>query len=354
MAETSFQEKTEEPTSKRLSDAREEGNVARSSEFNSVFILLFSFVTLYFLSNKIMSSLSHGFILFYQNMMDFKITDTNAQRFFLLGLNSMVGLILPFLLAIMLAGILVNVLQVGFLFTLKPITPNFKRVDPISGFKKFVSSNSLMELFKSIVKIVILGMITYKTIKSHETDYFLLAQKDLSDIILFIGNLTFNIAMKTTGVLLVLAIVDLIYQKKKYKKDLKMTKQEVKEEMKQVLGDPEVKGRIRSIQLRSAMQRMMDRVEEADVVITNPTHLAVALKYDNENMGAPVVLAKGARLIAEKIKQKAKEHDIPIIENKPLARSLFKLCEVGAEVPFELFQAVAEVFAYVFQLKNKK
>ena len=176
----------------------------------------------------------------------------------------------------------------------------------------------------------------------------------IGKILFFISNMLFQIAIRTTGALFFLALADLLYQRWQYKKDLKMTKQEVKDEMKQAEGDPQVKSHIRSLQLSRARERMMQKVAEADVVITNPTRLAVALKYDLENMDAPVVLAKGARLIAQRIRQLALEHDIPIVENKPLAQSLFKMCEVGREIPFELFHAVAEVFAYVYHLKNKK
>jgi len=354
MAEDSFQEKTEDPTAKRLDEARQEGNVPKSVEFNSVFILLFAIVSLYFISGQLLSKLSHGFTIFYQEIAHFQLTDTSLQYYALLGVKSMIGLILPFLLVVTIVGVLVNVVQVGFLFTPKSITPDIKRINPISGFKRYATARPYVDLIKGILKIIILAWITYRTLKTHERDFFLLAQKEIIDIVMFIGKVMFLIAMKTTAALFVLAVFDLIYQRRQYKKDLRMTKQQIKEEMKQAEGDPEIKRQIRSIQLSKARERMMDLVKEADVVITNPTHLAVALKYDTDTMSTPVVVAKGARLIAEKIKAIAKEHNIPVLENKPLARSLFKLCEVGAEIPFELFHAVAEIFAYVYQLKNKQ
>lgn len=354
MAEGSFQEKTEEATPKRLSEARESGNVPKSAELNSVFVLMFGMMTLSFLGSHILQQLSSGFKIFYREAANIEISMSSIQYYLPLGLKSFVSLLAPVLAVLTLVGVGVNLAQVGVLFTLKPLIPDFKKMNPLTGFKKFVSPKSLVELLKGILKLLIVGFISYSTIMGEEDRYLLLINAHVGEIIAFIGSIVFQVAIRTTAALLILAIFDLYYQRWQYKKDMRMTKEEVKEEQKQAEGDPLVKGQIRSMQQTRARQRMMDAVPEADVVITNPTQLAIALKYDIEAMGAPVILAKGARHLAKKIREVALEHDIPIVENKPLAQSLYKIGEVGNEIPYELFHAVAEVFAYVFQMKQKR
>ncbi|MCG8606309.1 EscU/YscU/HrcU family type III secretion system export apparatus switch protein, partial [bacterium] len=226
-------------------------------------------------------------------------------------------------------------------------------INPINGFKKFFALKSLVELTKGILKLIVVGGIAYWTLMEHRDRYLYLVYGSVGDIMFFIGSLMFQLVLRTLAALLAMAILDLIYQRWQFKKDMKMTKEEVKEEAKQMEGDPLVKGAIKSLQQTRSRERMMSNVEEADVVVTNPVHLAVAMKYDPEETGAPIVLAKGARILAEKIKEIATEHKIPIIENKPLARSLYKLGQIGKEIPFELFHTVAEVFAYVYQMKNR-
>lgn len=353
MADDSFQEKTEEATPRKLAKAREEGKVAKSVEFNSVFILLFGLMALNFISTKIFTDLKYDFRLFYQNIGDFDLTIDSTRKLLTTGIGTMLSLIAPFVGTIAMMGIVVNVVQVGFVFTTKPLEPNLAKLNPITGFSKFFNLKSSVELVKGIFKLIVVGGIAYVTLKSHEDDYLKLIHADIADIISFIGTVMFQLGVRTLGALLVLAILDLIYQRWQFKKDMKMSKEEVKDESKQAEGDPQVKTAIRSLQLSRARQRMMDKVPEADVVITNPTELAIALKYDPENMGAPVIVAKGQRLIARKIREVAAKHSIPIYENKPLARSLYKLGQIGKEVPIELFHAVAEVFAYVYRLRNR-
>ncbi|MFQ5750511.1 MAG: flagellar biosynthesis protein FlhB [bacterium] len=353
MADDSFQEKTEQATPKRLQEAREKGNVAKSPEFNSVFILFFGLLTLYFLSSAIFNDLNNGYTIFYQEMGNFEITLNSISYYLGLGIKAISGLFAPLLIVLVIVGVGVNVAQVGFLFTLKPLIPDFSKLNPLSGFKKFFSLRSFIELLKGILKLLIVGLITYWTIMGQKDRYLTLIYESVGEIINFIGSVIFQIALRTTAALLVLAIFDLIYQRWQYKKDLMMTKQEVKEELKQAEGDPLIKSTIKSLQFARSRERMMNNVPQADVVVTNPTKLAVALKYDSVKMNAPVVVAKGARLLAQRIKEIAKEHDIPIIENKPLAQSLYKICQVGKEIPFEFFHTVAEVFAYVYQLKNR-
>jgi flagellar biosynthetic protein FlhB len=345
MAEESFQEKTEQATPKRIAKAREEGNVAKSVELNSVFILFFGLLTLYFLGGKILNHLVLLFKTVYQEAGNFLISESSIQYYFSYSLKAMVGLMAPLLIVIAIVGVGVNVAQIGLLFTTKPLTPNLAKLNPITGFKRLFALKSLVELVKGILKILIVGLIAYAVITSEKDNYLLLMNESVGNILIFASKLVFRIAIYATAALLVLAIFDFVYQKWQYKKNLMMTKQEVKEEAKEAEGDPLIKSTIRSIQRARARQRMMESVPEADVVVTNPTELAVALKYDPETMAAPEVVAKGARLIAQKIKEIATEHGIPIYENKPLAQSLYKMSTIGNQIPFELFHAVAEVFA---------
>lgn len=354
MAENSALDKTEEATPKRLQKAREKGNVPKSPELNSVFILFFGLLTLYFLSTGILNRLISIFKSFYQQAGSMTITNSSIQYLFSAGLGAMISMIAPLMIVLTIIGLSVNVVQFGFLFTLKPLAPQLSRLNPLTGFKKFFSLKSLMELAKSFLKIFLVGLITYWTIHRNIESYIQLIHESVGQILVFIATSVFRIAMSIAGALMVLAVVDFLYQKWQFKKDLRMTKEEVKDEQKDVEGDPLVKNAIRSLQRERARQRMMDDVPRADVVVTNPTNLAIAMKYNPETMSAPVVLAKGARLIAEKIKKIAKQHAIPIIENKPLAQSLYKSCEIGKQIPFELFQTVAEVFAYVYQRKQNR
>jgi flagellar biosynthetic protein FlhB len=219
--------------------------------------------------------------------------------------------------------------------------------------KKFVSLKSMVELVKSMFKIVIVGGVAYVIVEK-EMHYFpSLMQQSVVDILLFIASVTFKIFFFVCLVLIFLAALDYVYQRWQHEKSLKMTKQEVKDERKQTEGDPKIKARIRSIQLEMAQRRMMEAIPEADVVITNPTHLALAIKFDAKEMIAPTVLAKGSGFIAERIKEVAREHNVPIVEDKPLAQAMFKLVEIGDFIPIELYRAVAEVLAYVYRLKGQ-
>ncbi|MFQ5705958.1 MAG: flagellar biosynthesis protein FlhB [bacterium] len=354
MAEDSFQEKTEQATPKQLEKAREEGNVAKSAELNSVFVLFIGLMILYFLSGKILSQSVDLFKFFYSQAGHVAINQSSILYYFTLCLKFLVSLVTPLVIGLIVVGLGVNWAQFGFLFSTKPLTPNFQKINPISGLKNFVSLKSLVELLKGIIKITVVGLIAYRTISNQQERYLLLMNESVGNILKFIGSTVFKVAMNTTAALLFLAVLDFLYQRWQYKKDLMMSKQDVKEEQKESEGNPLIKSAIRSLQRARARQRMMDAVPQADVVVTNPTRLAIALKYDPEAMDAPVVLAKGSRLIAARIKEIAQKHGIPIYENKPLAQSLFKISKVGQQIPFELFHVVAEVFAYVYQLKQNK
>jgi len=347
-------DKTEQPTPKRLEDARKKGNVAKSMEINSAFILLSGTLTLFFISGYMFQNFSLFIKHVFGNLMSYQFGMDSVRPYAVSLIWISIKLIAPLLLAIMVIGILANIGQVGFLFTLEPVIPNPEKINPIKGFQRIFSMRSLEELIKGILKIAIISYVMYLVIKGHYDDYFLLMDQGTGQIISFMMKLIFQMAIKASLILLILAAADFAFQKWNYLKDMRMTKQEVKEELKEYEGDPQVRGRIRSLQREMSRKRMMADVPKADVVITNPTHYAVALKYEPDGMEAPRVLAKGSRKLALKIKEIARESGVPIVEDPPLARALFKSTEVGMEIPVDLFQSVAEVLAYIYRLKGKQ
>ena len=355
MSEESFQEKTEQPTPKKIADARKKGTVAQSREIPSAIILLTSLGFFFFSGSWMFLSLSEFMGGMFRNIGSFRIHDiTTVSTLSILILKNVLSIILPFMLAVVVAGIVANIVQIGFLFSPEAFSPKLSKFNPISGIKKLFSLKSLVELVKSLIKITFVGGIAYLTIKTELKTIPTLMQMDIKDIISFIGITSFKICMYVSMALIIMAILDYAYQKYEHTKSLKMTKQEIKDEHKQSEGDPKVKARIRSIQIEMSRRRMMEAVPDADVVITNPTHLAIALKFDSEKMIAPKIVAKGAGKIAERIREIAAENHVPIVENKPLARTLFKIAEIGDYIPAELYQAVAEVLAYVYRLKGMR
>jgi flagellar biosynthetic protein FlhB len=251
------------------------------------------------------------------------------------------------------AGLLVNYFQVGFLFSAQPLTPDLSKIDPIKGFKRLFSLRALAELIKNCLKILIISVVVYLTLTAEAENTLMLADRSIWDIMACVGDITFKIIFRTCWILLFLAGLDYLYQRWEFEKSLRMTRQEVKDEHKQSEGDPMVKARIRRIQREIARRRMMSKVPKADVVITNPEHLAVALKYDPEKMFAPVVVAKGAGEVAEKIRRIARDSGVPVLENKPLARAMYKLVKVNDAIPETLYRLVAEVLAYVYSLRPR-
>ena len=249
--------------------------------------------------------------------------------------------------------VIVNILQVGWKVTGKPLKPKPDKFNPINGMKRIISKDSIFELVKSIIKIALIIYVAYTAIKDDAQKIFVLYDMPLNQALAFCGSVIINAGLKISIVYLVVGLADFIYQKYRFKEDMKMTKQEVKDEYKNTEGNPEIKGRQRQRMREASRQRMMQDVPKADVVITNPTHLAVAIKYDAEKAKAPVVLAKGEDYLAQKIREKAKENGIEIVENKPLARMLYANVEIGEEIPPELYQAVAEILAMVYNMKNK-
>lgn len=351
-------EKTEEPTAKKLNDARKDGKVAKSKELNSAFDLIVLFLLLKIFIGSIYSGFLNVFQYTYTKIPEFIENNTkemNGQGMSLFlrpVILEMFQLVAPFFLFGLAVCVLVSILQVGWKVTTKPMQPKFDKFNPINGFKRFFSKDSLFELLKSILKLFVIVYVAYTSIRKNADQLFVLYDIPLMQAIILCGQIIVDTGLKIALVYLIVGIADLIYQKRKFHEDMKMTKQEVKDEYKNTEGSPEVKGKQRQKMQEASRRRMMQDVPKADVIITNPTHISVALKYDSSEANAPVVLAKGEDYLALKIREAAKEHQIEIVENKPLARMLYANVDIGEEIPPELYQAVAEVLAMVYNLKN--
>lgn len=352
-------EKTEPATEKKLSDARKEGQVAKSREIANGLGLLMVFLVLKIwvghMGYQFMNVFSAIYdripdvVTFWHGNMPEKDTNIVFQQMILQAIIIMA----PILLLGFLVAFLSDVVQVGWKPTGKPLQPKFNKLNPISGFKRIFSANALVELVKSILKIGLIVYICYNYLKGKWPLLYSLYDMDLTQAIALIGETVTDLGIRVSLVYMIIAAADFIYQKYKFSKDMRMTKQEIKEEYKQQEGDPQIKGRIRQKMQEASRRRMMQNLPQADVVITNPTHYAVAIKYDPEVADAPIVIAKGEDYLAAKIKEIAREHQIEIVENKPLARMLYANVDVGQAVPPELYQAVAEVLAFVYHLQGK-
>lgn len=352
-------EKTEPATAKKLKDAREEGKVAKSKELTATFSLIVLFLCLKIFISYVGESLINLFPAIYNTMADFvRINEgaLSAQAVSSLFFDVIIRwllIVLPFFAFGFVITILVSIVQVGWKVSTKPMKPELSKFNPINGFKRIFSKDSIFQLLLSIVKIGLIGYIAYSSLKDRVNDLLILYDLSMNQAVALVGTLIIDIGLKISLVYLIIGIADFAYQKYKFNDDMKMTKQEVKDEYKNTEGDPQIKGRQRRKMQEVSQKRMMQDVPKADVVITNPTHLAVALKYDAEVSSAPVVLAKGEDFLAQRIKEVARENQIEIVENKPLARMLYHNVDIGTEIPPELYQAVAEVLAVVFQTRNK-
>ena len=355
MAEESFMEKTEQATPKRREDARNKGQVAKSMEVNSALVLLFSIIILQFAGIFLFSRIGYIIKDIIGNIHTIVINQDNIRQFFLAVFIQVALVLFPIMILLMLIGMIASYSQVGFLLTVEPLTPKFDKLNPFKGIKKVIfSKRSFVELMKGLVKITIIGLIGWSTVNSYLTESALIMDSDIIAIFLFLCRASVNIAVKIILVFLLFAGVDYFLQRRLYESEIKMTKDEIREENKQLEGDPLVKSRIRSIQRQMARRRMMQEVPKADVVITNPTHYAVALKYDAINMPAPKLVAKGVDAIALKIKEIAIEHEIPIVEDKALAQLIYKTVDINEDIPQDMYQAVAQILAYIYKVKKKK
>lgn len=348
-------EKTEEATPKKLDDARKEGQVARSTELVTAFALISLFGSLKIFMSFISNHFIDSFSTYYQTISTYSkgiFTAGYATTYIRSAMGKIIIVCLPIFLVAIVMVIVINVFQVKWKPTLKPLLPKFNKLNPIQGFKRIFSMDKLIELVKSIAKIGLIAYLAYSTLMDSAAMVNALYDVDLGPAVSLIGDTVISFGLKCSVVYLLIGFGDYMYQKYKFAKDMRMTKQEIKEEFKQSEGDPKIKGQIRQKMREASQRRMMQKLPEADVVITNPTHLACAIKYDKERAEAPVLIAKGADFLARKIKEKAKEYNVPIVENKPLARMLFHNVELEEEIPQELYQMTAEVLAYVYSLKE--
>ncbi|MGI6657749.1 MAG: flagellar biosynthesis protein FlhB [Desulfobulbus sp.] len=353
MAEGGGGERTESPTGKRREDFRKKGQVAQSREVNSA--AMFALLLLFWIAFAPLFWERAQFLLaaIWGQCCEYAVTPASLMHLaYFIALNLAI-LLLPLFLTAMFIGVMASFIQIGWLFTTKPLMPDLAKFDPIKGFGRMFSKRSLVELVKSLLKVILIGWVAYQTLRNQFGEALLLVDVPVEGTIAYMAKTAVLVMGKVAAVMILLAILDFSYTRWEMEEKMKMTKQEVKEEMKESEGDPHIKSKIRSIQQQMARRRMMAAVPGADVVVTNPTHFAVAIQYDPETMDAPQVVAKGQDLVARRIRELAREHEVPLVENPPVARLLHKKVEVGQSIPEELFRAVAEILAYVYSLQGK-
>ena len=348
-----LEDKTEAPTPRRRQEAREEGQVARSQELGSAMVLVTALIMIKLSGPAIVRCLTE--------ITTHSLTNFPTQDFTVPAVTSYLARLLlqtgaaiaPLLIGVAIIGFAASALQVGLVFSTKALQFKAERLNPLSGIKRMFSARTAVELAKSIAKVLIVGYIVFSFFRDKYADMQSLVGGDYLSSCLMIGKLTWGLLLRSALCLFVIAALDYIFQKTQLEKQLRMTKQEVKEDYKRTEGDPLLKSRIRQKQREISKQRMMLEVPKADVVVTNPTHFAVALIYDTDRSAAPIVVAKGQRLIAQRIKETAAEAGVPIVENVQLARTLYASVEIGQEIPADLYQAVAEILAYVYRLSHR-
>jgi flagellar biosynthesis protein FlhB len=351
----SSQEKTEEATPHKRDESRKKGSVARSAEMNSAFILVFGLLILYFGGAALATNISSIARTVFANSSTVIISRASVHYYTVQGILVCLYLLAPILLGLLVIGFGASVAQVGFYFSPEALAVKWHKLNPLTGFKKvIISRRAMAEMVKNLLKVGVIALVAYFSIQGAMGDTLSLMDGDVHGILTFLVSSSLSAGFKIGMAFLALALFDYLYQRFEFEQDIRMTKQEVKEETKTTEGDPLIKGRIRTVQRQIAYKRMMHDVPKADVVVTNPTHVAVALKYEAGKMDAPRVVAKGAELIAQRIKDIARKHDIPIIEDKVLARALYKSVDIGDSIPEKLFQAVAQLLAYIFRMKNSK
>jgi flagellar biosynthetic protein FlhB len=353
MAEQNL-ERTEQATPKRREEARRKGMVASSREIPSVAILLAALGVFAFfgpgLFHGLLETMGEIFILSGTATLDTE----GVYRLFLMLSMDLLALLAPWILGLTLIGVSSHVAQVGLHVNSESFAFNASRINPIQGLKRLVSVRGWVEVIKGFLKIGLIGYLTYHFIHGEIGQLISLTEAGLDQVLIVTGKMAFRLMLWLSGMLLTLAVLDYAFQRWQYERDLRMTRQEIKEEYTQTEGNPMIKARIKAIQRALTRNRMIAEVAGADVVVTNPQHLAVALAYESRKMKAPKVVAKGAGFIAERIKKEAQKHRVPIVEDKPLAQTLYKSVEVGQEIPARLYKAVAEILAYVYRLAKHK
>ena len=350
-------DKTEKATPKKLDDARKEGRVARSSDLINGFMLLLMFFVLKLFGGIMANLFLDSFVKYYNKASDISMEVFDVRQAVNLSNEIVLDIViasLPVLIGSFVVALVGNIVQVGWKVTGKPLKPKLDRLNPIGGLKRMFSQEKVVELIKSILKVLAIALVAYNEVKDRWKFILNLYDFEFMQAVHNIFDIVFDVGIKISVIFVIIGLADFGYQKWKHLHDLRMSKQEVKDEMKQSEGDPQIKGQIRQKMREGARRRMMQDLPKADVVITNPTHFAVAVKYDKETAEAPYVLAKGADYVAANIKEIAKQNNIEIVENKPLARMLYYNVEIGDQIPPELYQMVAEVLAYVYSVKNKE
>ncbi len=353
MADDAYQERTEKPTPKRRAEAREKGQIARSRDLNASLVLLTGLLILAWWGPWMGS---RSALMVKQSLEALHPGALNPGQLHLLFVHFacfVITLLAPVFLGLVLASVLANYVQGGWVFSSQRLVPDFTRVQPLAGFRRLFSGHSLVELAKSLAKVTLLALIAYFSLERQLPYLLPLLRQEAGQLVVHFQSGTFALSGRMIAALLGLGLLDFLYQRYRYEKSLRMTRQEVKDEMRQTEGDPRIKARIRSLMRQMATKRMMAEVPKADVVVTNPTHVAVALKYDRDTMIAPQVVAKGRGFIALKIIALAREAGVPRVENEALARALYRLVEVGGVIPVSLYRAVAEVLAYIYSLKAR-
>jgi len=353
MPEEPAGERTQPATARKREQARKKGQVAKSQDMNATITLIASLMALYLLGQYAFGELYKVFRYHLATACETQLTSGTFGTVALGALIPLAKIVLPFMLAALVAGVLANVMQVGFLFSGEKLAPDLTKLNPFDGFSKFFTVRSVVDLVKAIFKLVVVGWIAYATIRAAIPGLVLLPTSEPATIVLEIVVLSFRLALRAVLAMIFLAILDYGFQRWQFERSIMMTRQEMREELRELEGDPHIRARIRSIRRQMRLQRMMAEVPSADVVITNPFHIAVALRYDVKKMSAPKVIAKGARLQAERIKQIAAENRVPVVEKRTLAQLLYKSVEVGQEIPETLYQVVAEVLAYVYQIDKR-
>lgn len=354
MAEQPQGEKIHPATPRKIQQARDKGNIAKSQDLNSAILLLVSFMGLSLLGPLAFKHLLGNMRYYLTEAPILTHEMDNMQAFLAQGLMRFIPVVLPFMILLLIAGLAINIAQFGIMFSSQALIPKFERLNPIKGFQKFVSMRSLVELIKSISKLTLIAMIAYFTLRDRMPEIFYLMHESAEDGTTLAWNLLAAVWWRIAFAILLLGMLDFGYQKWQHGQELRMTEQEMRDELKQYEGNPQIKQRIRGIQRQMSMNRMMAEIPEADVVVTNPTTYAVALRFKPDEMDAPIVVAKGTRLIADRIRDIAVEHNVPIIERPPLARALYRTIEVGQTVPEDLFRAVAEVLAYIYEIEQRE
>lgn len=353
MPDTYAGEKTEPATPRRREEVRKKGQVAKSTDLNSSIVLLAAMLALYFLMPSFIRMFTDMTRSYLENAATMQL-DTRSVSMLMIRIGIQTGsFFIPFMLIIVSAALLANVAQVGFHLSGYPLVPRVEKLSPIAGFRRMFSARSLVELVKSIFKVVLVGVIAYITVRGELDRLVSLANVDVWGAWAFFGKVCFKLGMRVAITFLALGLADYGFQRYQFEQDIKMTKEEVRQEIKDFEGDPQIRARIRRIRRQMAISRMMAEVPRAHVVVTNPTSLAVAIRYEMEEMQAPVVVAKGARLMAERIREIAALNNVPLVENAPLAQMLYKSVDVGAQIPERLYRAVAEVLAYVYQIDKR-